>query len=279
MMQARLKTEVLPKTQLKIALLFSSALLFSGCVTTTEAYKPSFTVNKFSPVIGEIRSVSTGNDLFVEGVFIPGEILRLSQSVSVMIPGSMLIPFPARIEASDLRLFRITRNWRYYCADESASSASFPGLGSVVRSGDCIGIRISSDGERKEWVVDNSIYNRGRETIWTLSIDPELGKSLNPQESPIPFDVQTLKKITFDGFYGNQLHFTWTELTRSGRNSQKFTFDFQVAKPVIIGIKGYIFEVQYADNVGARYKWIEQPLGATTGTLSTPQRPPEEVRL
>jgi hypothetical protein len=58
------------------------------------------------------------------------------------------------------------------CGEIDKVTASFPGLGSVIRSGDCVGIRISGkriSGNKMQWVVDNSNYN-GFTTIYKSNI-------------------------------------------------------------------------------------------------------------
>lgn len=233
-----------------------TALLLAGCVATTSSFRAPVVTRTFSEPLGQQLLVSTGDSMLVEGRYIPGEVISLDKTYDLFLPGALGIPFPVRIEADSLKLSRITADWRWYCARENMAAASFPGLGSVVRSGDCIGIRIGTDGLTKEWFVDNSNYNR-RETVWILRVDAETSSQLRPVEIGVPFDVETLKTLTFDGYHSGQVHFTWTEATSSNKSQQKFTFDYKPGSSVKVGIKGRVFEILSVDNISLRYQWVK----------------------
>ena len=233
-------------------------LVTVGCTaqTGTTASAPVFSKKTFTAPIGQSLTVNTGDSIFVEGSYIPGEIIEIPEAIEMMIPGSMLIPFPIRIEAGQLKLSAIDRSWKYYCAEEGKAAASFPGLGSVIAKGDCVGIRISLDGARKRWVVDNSIHNGGMRTIWDRSFNAADHSTYVPFDSSQPFQIQQIRKITFNGYYGGQLHFTWEEVAQNTRDSRDFTFDFD-SQPTIIGIRGNRFEALHADNTQLLYQWIQ----------------------
>ncbi|TDA65561.1 hypothetical protein E0765_04865 [Sulfuricurvum sp. IAE1] len=209
---------------------------------------------KFNAPLNKHLEAQTGDALFVEGIFREGEVIKIEKRVDELIPGSMFVPFPMYIEPSTLSLTRVDNRWKYYCADESYSGASFPGLGSVVRKGDCVGIRISTDGVQHEWVVDNSIYNRGLNTIWSKNMDNESVKSIKIETVKTPIEIKELKRIIFDGYYGGQLHFTWEQYNGTNKESKEFIFDFK-NEPTIVGIKGNLFTVYKADNIKLVYEW------------------------
>lgn len=236
---------------LYIALL---GVFLNGCVATNTLQTPNYQKIIFSPPAETILNVNTGNDLFVEGAFIPGEVINLDKPIDLMIPGAMFIPFPVHIKGP-LKLARISAEWKYFCGDIGNVAASFPGLGSVIRDGDCVGIRVSNSNQ-KQWVVDNSIYNRGRTTVWTLDISDSEARNITTTKIAEPFMVETLRKITFDGFHSKQIHFTWTEIQGNNKNTQKFTFDY-MGRPTKIGVKGYKLEVVEVDNIKLTYKWIK----------------------
>lgn len=200
-----------------VPILFIAAGCTAQTGTTTSA--PVFSQKSITAPIDQSLTVNTGDSIFVEGSYIPGEIIEIPGPVEMTIPGSMRIPFPIRIEAGQLKLSAIDRSWKYYCAEEGMAAASFPCLGSVIAKGDCVGIRISLDGTRKKWVVDNSIHNSGMETIWDRSFSAADDSQYVPIESSSPFQVQQIRQITFDGYYGGQLHFTWEEIAQNTRNS------------------------------------------------------------
>lgn len=239
----------------RILVAVGMGLALSGCASAPPQQAP-VTFKKFTAPIGKILSTETGEDLFVEGAYIKGESITISQDMDIMIPGSMMIPFPAHIGAGELQMTRITPDWKYFCGEPESVAASFPGLGSVIADGDCVGIRISaSNSAKKEWVVDNSNYNR-MNTVWSKSLSGEQAATIYPVKSRTPFSVKTLKRITFDGYFGGQLHFTWQEVASGVRDSRDFTFDFSGA-PTVVGIKGNIFKVHKANNLSLQYEWVK----------------------
>lgn len=242
-------------------LLVYIVLLFTiGCTAQSAYQKPPeeiFTFKKFNAALNQKLSVETGDPVFVEGYFVEGEMIKIEQPIDIMIPGSMMIPFPVHIDPEYLMLSRISPSWKYFCAEHGKSAASFPGLGSVIREGDCVGIRISLDKSEQEWVVDNSNYNKGRgETIWSSGMSKEEIERYKPIPSKIPFHIRSLKRIVFNGFYSNQLHFSWEEIVGSNKETQEFIFDF-TGQPTLIGIKGNHFRVYSADNIRLVYEWIK----------------------
>ena len=238
----------------KISFLLLVSLAFVGCVALPPPSAP-VTLQKFTAPLNVELTATTGESLFGEGDYIEGELITVQEPVDVMIPGSMFIPFPVHIAGGPLVMKRIAKGWKYYCGDLAESTASFPGLGTVVSPGDCIGIRVSTGNGEAQWVVDNSIHNRMSNTIWTRGIASEAVSKYKPQKSSIPFDTRSLVRITFDGYYSGQLHFSWLEIEGKERTTQKFVFDFK--GPTLMGIKGKNFEVLNADNVGLTYRWVK----------------------
>ncbi|PAU81127.1 hypothetical protein CK501_06085 [Halovibrio salipaludis] len=232
-------------------------LMFAGCTAqptggTPEA--PKLTVKEFNAPLNEKLEASTGDSILMEGRYIPDEYIDVPQPVDVMIPGAMMIPFPVHVAQGRLELESIKDGWKYYCGDLSDSAASFPGLGSVVSSGDCIGIRIPVGGDSPQWVVDNSNYN-GFETIYSRDMDSEEARKYQPKKRSTPFSVQQLTRITFDGYYDGQLHFT-LEKQGDERETREFVFDFD-NEPTPVGFQGKNLEVLEANNLGITYRWVK----------------------
>ena len=72
----------------------------------------------------------------------------------------------------------------------------------------------------------------------------------------MPFKVRDLKRLVFDGFHGDQLHFTWEEMNGKTTQSRQFKFDFK-GLPKVLGIKGNQFKVFAADDVKLDYEWVK----------------------
>lgn len=239
----------------KVPVISTVLICLTGCVATTPA-KPPLTYKRFSAPLLTPLQVETGEDLFVEGAFIPGEKIDIPAALDLMIPGSMMIPFPAHIDPGTLRLTRVEHDWKYFCGKPERVAASFPGLGSVIAPGDCVGIRVSTkNAQNKQWVVDNSVYNR-MNTVWTSSLSAAQSLDYPVLPSKVALEIRTLKQITFDGYFGNQLHFTWNEADGSNVLSKEFTFDFN-GEPALVGIKGMVFNVKKADNLSLSYEWVK----------------------
>lgn len=231
-------------------------LILTGCTANKKVFTPSYTSHKFSADLNKELVVNIGDSLFVSGEYIEGEAIIIGETFNSTLPGSMMIPFPVTINEGIIPLTEIRDDGKYFCADLNQATASFPGLGSVVRKGDCIGIRINEG--KLEWVVDNSNYNRGMETIWTRDISEKELETIKFQENTkTPFKIKSLRKIIFDGHYKDVLNFTLEEYFYNNVDKKRFHFDLEKNKPTIVGIKGNIFEIIDVDNVKMKYKWIK----------------------
>jgi len=234
----------------------SLVLTVAGCASTaSEPPRDQFVLRPFTAPLGQTLRVETGNALFVSGSYIEGEEIALAKSVDMMVPGSMFIPFPVHIDAGVLSLRSIGRNFKYYCAAEGRATASFPGLGSVIRAGDCVGIRVPLTGGDPEWVVDNSNYTRST-TIWTKSMAAEDRSSVQVRPAAEPFKVRDMTSIMFDGYYDQKLHFTLLESRDGRQNTRPFTFDF-TGEPTLVGIRGNQWRVLKANNLEMSYEWVK----------------------
>ena len=208
---------------------------------------------EFNAPLGLTLLVETGNDLFVRGEYIEGEVITITEQVKKLIPGSMFIPFPITIEPGELKLSSTSAKWKYFCGDSDKVTASFPGLGSVIRQGDCVGIRVAND--KMQWVVDNSNYNR-RQTIYSSTIKDSESKNYVPKLSGKIIKTIDFEKILFEGFYGGQVHFLWERIQGQSKESRQFIFDFD-GNPTLVGIKGQQFRILEANNVELQYKWVK----------------------
>lgn len=85
--------------------------MISGCASDA-AYKDVFTIKTFSAPLRQKLQVPTGDALFVDGAIIEGEVINIASPVEKMIPGSMFIPFPIRIESGLLEMTTVTSRWK-----------------------------------------------------------------------------------------------------------------------------------------------------------------------
>lgn len=218
-----------------------SCVLFGGAVKA-ETY--------VTPVETE-QSVTTGENVLVEGSYSLRDVVALTTEVRSTIPGSMMIPFSFRIGPGDLTFRNAAGGWEYYCASAASSGASFPGLGSVVAEGDCVGVRRRVSDHRLEWVVDNSNHN-GMSTIWSRSVRSNELQYLIARRAQTVSDVALRRLARFDGYYSGLLHFTYEE----GNDRRELVFDYSGSGEKLIGMMGRRMLVLGADSVGLRYRWI-----------------------
>lgn len=199
---------------------------------------------------------TTGSDIFVAGTYIKSETVHLHKEVSLLIPGAMGIPFHVVLQAGPLPMVRIHGEWKYFCAAVEQAQASFPGLGSVVRDGDCIGMRQSMRSGQYEWIVDNSIYNNARtgSWIWSRKVAAEFTE-FEKKSSSTPFKARALHRIVYDGMSGGQFRFTLEDITSSQVSSKSFAFDRASQGATVVGIKGKVFRILKADNTQIEYVW------------------------
>lgn len=244
---------------IKPILLASLALAISGCAAQVAAPESDHHVlvyKKFNAPLNTNLTVETGEHLFVEGSYIEGENIKISSPTNMSIPGFLSVNFPVSFQPGDLKLARVTTGWKYYCADPANVAASYNGH-SVMAAGDCAGIRTPATGGAWQWFVDNSQHNHATytQTIWSKDMERSEQQRFTVEKSNTPFKATGLKRITFNGYYGGQLHFSWTEVSGDKTDAKEFVFDFK-GPSTTVGIKGNLFEVHSADNVRLVYSWI-----------------------
>jgi hypothetical protein len=233
----------------------SICLLFLTTVacSSTQIAPVDYKYREFKAPIATSLTVDTGNELFVRGAYIEGEAILIKEQVKKLIPGAMGIPFPITIDPGKLTLRSTSSNWKYFCGEIDKVAASFPGLGSVIRSGDCVGIRIS--GNKMQWVVDNSNYN-GFTTIYKSNIKNSEINKYSPTPNNQVLKAINYEKIIFEGFYGGQVYFEWEKISQQSKESRQFIFDFN-GDPTIVGIKGQQFKILDVNNVELKYEWVK----------------------
>jgi hypothetical protein len=234
-----------------------AAALTGYASSPPESMDTLFQKTEFHAPLGTILTAQTGGAAFVEGTFIKGEIVTLSQDMNILLPGGLRIPFPVSIRKGQLQMTSVRGGWKYFCAKDGEATASFPALGSVISSGDCVGVRQSTGNGSLQWVVDNSNYNHST-TIWTRSIAANELSLLNRSTTDEPFSAREMTRIIFDGLYGGQFHFTFEEMTAgSAKRTKEFVFDRGPSGQAIVGIRGKIFRIVDANNIQMAYEWVQ----------------------
>lgn len=245
----------------KITLGIVATTLLTGCGSAPPKTKPVFGIEyeRFSAPLGEVLSVNIGEHIFVEGEVARVPVLIMSSGIQSKMPGAYGIPFSFSIDQTELYL-RFERGAdEYFCAPESARSASFPGLGSVVAPEDCIGIRRNKSTGDLDWVVDNSIHN-GTNTVWSRTVKPKDSVSFEDRTMTIKDRRADMEVIYFQGFYSGLLHFEYHEFDDGESRIQDFKFDYPPKEgDSVYGVRGKVFEVVDVDNTHLNYRWVTIP--------------------
>jgi hypothetical protein len=243
---------------MRLQLLFAfivSALLNASCygIGTREPIPPTVKPQSFSAKKGEENFVSPGDAFFVHGLAQYRQGLEMSSGISSTMPGAYWLPFDFSIEQCELVAYFQTQDHEYFAAPFAKCDARHSLLGNVLRPGDTVGVRIHRKTKELEWYVDNSNHNRS-DTVWYRDVRERDGVLFERSEIP---KVTDLTQIGYDGFYSNLLHFTLTEIVDGESRERVFTFDIAEEGSTQISIKGNVFEVVSADNLGMNYRWIE----------------------
>ena len=236
-----------------------------GSVSKTYPVEPISIDKTVSAPLNKELTADTGDDIFVYGTVSTIKALKSSGPIKSTIPGAMGLPFNFSMKESVLRAKYQTDTHIYYAAPYGDISADHSMYGSVIREGDFVGIRINKETNVKEWVVDNSNWNYQRgawsKTVWSRKMRKEDNVSFESTTVDQLDDRSTLVKITYNGYFNDLIHFSFTEFTESGKEEKEFAFDIDKDKfPVRVGIKGNVLDVTSVNNVDMRYKWIKMDL-------------------
>ena len=121
--------------------------------------------------IGIPVEVTAGQEFYAQTPteYVPA--YKLEHPFKSSMPGAMGLPFGFAIDSDVLvRTGKTSSGWEYFVPPDNKFRAYHALLGSVIRNGDTVGLRVGSRGQM-EWFVDNSNYNK-MSTIWTRPIRP-----------------------------------------------------------------------------------------------------------
>lgn len=219
-------------------------------------YSAPSRINEFEADIGSKMTVNIGDSFFVEGAMADRAAFDLKQPINSMMPGAMAVPFSFSIAPSKLIAKYSRGDELFYCAPMESVSASFPGLGSVIREGDCVGVREERGSGDLDWIVDNSHYNN-QITVWSRSVSKDERRLLKKITVPVADKNATLTKISFDGYYSELLHFTFRKLENGDVIEREYIFDYPPKQgKAVYGIKGKLFKVIDVNNTSMTYEWV-----------------------
>ena len=132
-------------------------------------------------------------------------------------------------------------------------------LGTVVRGGDTIGVRVHRKNNGMEWYVDNSDYNkmRAKSMIWDRRISHRDNVEFKIREDKsmvMDSPFTSVKLISYAGYVNGNYQLTYREINQ-GREYEK---DFQVpiAKSgfTSVSIKGCLIEIISHTSSGVKFR-------------------------
>lgn len=171
---------------------------------------------------------------------------QLERPFSSSMAGSMGLPFAFSIDETKLVPIPPRRpgDWTYYEPANKKFSASHGLLGSVLATGDSVGLRINSEG-RREWYVDNSNHNRGMNTMWTRRVkhkDPTAAEielaSREPTGSP-------LQKLIYLGMEEGRVRIRHEQIYPDQATTRdEYTFEIGADGQAVGAVRGAEFVIE-----------------------------------
>jgi hypothetical protein len=193
-----------------------------------------------SSTAGTITAVTPGEAFYIEIGVAPVPALKLSRPFKSSMKGAMGLPFAFSIDSTLLVRTGTSRDgrWIYFQPKDNAFSPSHGLLGSVIRPGDSVGLRVSTSGER-EWFVDNSVYN-GFTTIWTRRV-----KDKDPSATAVVAGVEPdgdpAERLLFLGTDGDKVRVREESISSTGVQRDDFVFPMDAKGHGSGAIKGAEF--------------------------------------
>lgn len=203
------------------AIIWISLLFAAPALSAQESAPPQRVI---VPKLGTVAAVTPGQAFYTELGVAPVPALRLSRTFKSSMAGSMGFPFAFSIDS--LLLYPTSSSedgyWTYFTPKNHAFTARHGLLGSVIRGGDTVGLRVGKSGE-KEWFVDNSNYNH-METIWTRHLkdsDPAITAEVGGVELG---GGDPVERLLFLGTDGDKVRVREEVISPNGIQRDDFTF-------------------------------------------------------
>jgi hypothetical protein len=208
-----------------------------------------------SPQEGRARP---GGRLLLTRLGREAEALRMSNSIASTMPGTLGMPFNFSVQKSDLILEYQTNEHLYYVAPSASCFAYSMGT-FVLAESDEIGVRVSRRDGSREWFVDNSVFNHLQpgSVLWSRPVEDSDGVMFAAATVLLPLKDGNIKYITFDGYAGNLLHFTYEEIESGYEISRQYVFRKDHRIPCIVNIEGAELVVLEASGDEIRYRALK----------------------
>jgi len=212
---------------MKVAVLGLAALLWAGQPSHAADFGPKTVV---IPPVGTVVETTPGQEFYVETAVRSVPAYRLARPFKSSMAGVMGLPFGFAIDDPLLVYAGKSEDgtWSYFIPRNDAFRAYHGLLGSVIRSGDSVGLRVDQHG-LKEWFVDNSNYNSGHVTIWTRRVkdsDPPMELVEAPTKT---IGSDPIERLVYLGVEQGRMKIRYERFAAGGR-TEKDEFTFPVDK-------------------------------------------------
>lgn len=224
----------------KALALFLAVILLQAHQNHAQA-KPVRTVN---PPVGSVVNVTPGQRFYADFVTESVPAYKLERPFKSSMAGAMGLPFSFAIDSDILIYAGKSRDgrWSYFVPEGRKFRASHGLLGSVIRDGDAVGLRVNDDG-RREWFVDNSVYN-GSTTIWSRRVkdkDPRLSLIQTSRSEPVKDSI--LHRLFYLGTVDNKVRVRHEQISPDGTLRDEYTFPIDADGRALGAVRGAEFAI------------------------------------
>lgn len=193
--------------------------------------------------VGTPITVSAGQEFYAETALEEVPAYKLEKPFKSSMAGSMGLPFAFSIDTDLLvRVKKSDLGWEYFIPANGRFRAYHGLLGSVIRQGDTVGLRVGPQGEM-EWFVDNSIYN-GMTTVWSRRVkdkDPKLTRIMTKATEPTG---ESVERLIYMGFSDDRhVRVRLERLLPTGPVRDEFTFPVDNQGQGVGAVRGAEFTI------------------------------------
>lgn len=248
------------RTLHRALLLLVGGFILGGCAQIRIPVQRSASLTQ-TPEVGVAREVPTGESIYSVGQVSMADGLEMSSGFAGTLPGSMFLPFDVVIEQQVLIHAFDTKSYRHYVGDYNRVNASHGMLGKVIVDGDSVGLRVSKQTGKQEWLVDNSRWggvNEGK-AFWKRSVKPSDGVEFTPVQIQLIDERSRFTQLEFTGVQRGQVMFLLHEVEKGQESTERFSFELLPESPTLVRLREHEFEVLQADATGVTYRWLSEP--------------------
>lgn len=191
--------------------------------------------------VGTTVQVTAGQEFYAETKVEQVPAYKLERPFKSSMAGAGGFPFGFEIGSDLLMYYGQSENgWQYFVPEKFRAYHGL--LGSVIRQGDTVGLRVGTSGNM-EWFVDNSVYN-GFTTIWSRRVkpkDPKLTRIMTEATRPTGGAVERLIYLGLDA--NKNARIRYERVYKSDVVRDEFTFPLDDKGQGLGAVRGAEFQI------------------------------------